>query len=95
MILPIVSLIFLLQTQVHSWSYDDFQGWIDTWAECGLDSQSPIDIPTNVDAANCDDPLILDWTTEIQHFAVCIIFCFSLLHFTNNIIRMQQICNIR
>ena len=74
MLASIISLAILMQERVHSWSHDDMQHWVDTWPECGLQSQSPIDLPVNIDVSDCDDPLVLDWTSEIQHFAVCT-FC--------------------
>ena len=70
MLTTIISLTYLLPTQIYSWSHDDIDHWADTWPECAWDSQSPIDIPINDETTSCDDPLILDWTSAVQHFAV-------------------------
>ena len=62
-------------TTIHKWEYDEpgnnQSHWAEHYAECGQSHQSPIDVPINYDSANtCEDPLILDWHSAHQHFAI-------------------------
>ena len=57
-------------SQSASWNHDNIDYWKDYWPECGEQSQSPIDIPTDAETATCTQPLTLDWTAGRQHFAI-------------------------
>ena len=39
------------------------------WEECGSNQQSPIDITIEEDF-QCQEPLILDWTAQLEHYAI-------------------------
>jgi len=62
-------------TTIHKWEYDEpgnnQSHWAEHYAECGNSHQSPIDVPMTIDTPDtCDNPLILDWHSQHQHFAV-------------------------
>ena len=68
-----INLILVLNNIIiksaNGWNYEDVSVWSIDYPECGLTSQSPIDIITNNDYS-CNNSYTLSWTSEILNYAI-------------------------
>ena len=53
------------------WGYDDGElNWVSEYPECGSNHQSPIDLTITEGTTKCDEPIYLEWKSELRHFAI-------------------------
>eukprot|EP00484_Ammonia_sp_Unknown_P000313 CAMPEP_0197024186 /NCGR_PEP_ID=MMETSP1384-20130603/4810_1 /TAXON_ID=29189 /ORGANISM="Ammonia sp." /LENGTH=362 /DNA_ID=CAMNT_0042452531 /DNA_START=39 /DNA_END=1127 /DNA_ORIENTATION=+ len=65
-------LVLAIGANAQQWDYDDpdknVNHWPDLYPECAFQRQSPIDLP--IGSAQCDEPLLLQWESILEHFVI-------------------------
>ncbi len=72
--LSLILVIHKCQSLTIPWDYDepeqDVSHWVEHWPRCGGIQQSPINIITNNNIQDCEEPLLLDWVSQTSHFGI-------------------------